>query len=175
MTAERGRLTTDALFQILGNSRRRFIIRHLYQTERPVDLKKLAALIAADEEGTTPEALTDEERQRVYVSLYQTHLPTLTESGLVSYDEDERLLSLDRRALEEHCADATNTWLVGYAAIALVGMLAGTVFSLGSLPGTIGNGWLLLGLSALLGALVAAQYVRRTRADTSECLLSLVE
>lgn len=175
MTTDGGRLTTDALFQILGNSRRRFIVRHLYQMERPVDLKELAALIAADEEGTTPEALTNEERQRVYVSLYQTHLPALTESGLVSYDEDERLLSLDRRALESHCADVRNTWLVGYAAIALVGMLAGAVVSFGSLAVGAGGGWLLLGLSALLGALVATQYVRRSRADTGKCLLSLVE
>ena len=175
MTADGGRLTTDTLFRILGNSRRRFIVQHLYQTERPVDLKELAALIAADEEGTTPEELTNEERQRVYVSLYQTHLPTLTESGLVSYDEDERLLSLDRRALETHCVDATNTWLVGYAAIALVGVLAGAVVSFGPLAAGAGGGWLLLGLSALLGVLVAAQYVRRTRTDTGECLLSLVE
>ncbi|SEO22561.1 hypothetical protein SAMN04487948_101195 [Halogranum amylolyticum] len=176
MTADGGRLSTDALFQILGNSRRRFIIRHLYRTNDPVDLKELARLIAAEEEGTTPEALTDEERQRVYVSLYQTHLPTLTESGLIEYDESERTLSIDRRALEAHCVEATaDRWLVGYAVVALVCALGGVVFSLGGVVGAGGASGFLLVVSLALAGLVIGQYLRRTRTFTRKCLLSLVD
>lgn len=175
MMVDGGRLSTDALFQILGNSRRRFIISHLYRADEPVDLKDLAALIAADEEETTLEAVTNEERQRVYVSLYQTHLPTLTESGLISYDENRRTLSLDRRALETHCVEAAaDTWLVGYAAVALAAALGGVAFSLGTSAGG-GASSLLLVVSLVLGSLVVAQYVRRRRTLTQKCLLSLVE
>lgn len=174
MMVDGGRLSTDALFQILGNSRRRFMISHLYRADEPVDLKELATLIAADEEGTTPEAVTNEERQRVYVSLYQTHLPTLTESGLVSYDENRHTLSLDRHALETHCVEAgADTWLVGYAAVALTAALGGVAFSLGAFAG--GAGSLLLVVSLVLAGLVVTQYVRRTRTLTQKCLLSLVE
>lgn len=176
MTADRERLSTDDLFQILGNPRRRFIIRHLYRANESVDLKELAALIAADEEGTTLEAVTNEERQRVYVSLYQTHLPTLTESGLVSYDETRRELSLDRRALDEHCVEpATDSWLVGYAALAVTGVLGGVAFSFGEFTVVGGANGALLAVSLVLAALVVAQYVRRSRTLTQNCLLSLVE
>lgn len=174
MVDEEG-LSTDTLFQILGNSRRRFIIRHLYQTDRPADLKELAALIAADEESTTLDEVTNEERQRVYVSLYQTHLPTLTDSGLVHYDDDERELTLNRHTLEAHCVEATaDSWLVGYAAVAVVGVFAGISLSFGQFTGG-GASSLLLVMSLVLAALVVAQYVRRTRALANECFLSFVE
>lgn len=173
MVDEEG-LSTDTLFQILGNSRRRFIIRHLYQTNRSTDLKELAALIAADEEETTLDEVTNEERQRVYVSLYQTHLPTLTDSGLVHYDEDERELTLDRHALEDHCVKSTtDSWLAGYAAVALVGVFTGVSLSFGPFSG--GAGSLLLVMSLVLATLVVAQYVQRTRTLASGCLLSFVD
>ncbi|SDM62917.1 hypothetical protein SAMN04487949_2321 [Halogranum gelatinilyticum] len=177
MTPDGGQLSTDALFQILGNSRRRFIIRQLYRTDRDLDLKELAAQIAAVEEGIAPEAVTNEERQRVYVSLYQTHLPTLTESGLIDYDEDRRTLSLRRNALEGHCVTPSSTpWLTGYAVVAAAGLLVGLAFSFGLLglpPSAAGTA--LTGLGVVLGALVAAQYARERRLAAKECLLSLVE
>nr|WP_225316448.1 transcriptional regulator [Haloferax sp. CBA1149] len=51
-------------------------------------------MVAARENETPVEDVTDEERQRVYISLYQTHLPKLESAGLVRYDEEERSVSL---------------------------------------------------------------------------------
>lgn len=177
MTPDSGQLSTDELFQILGNSRRRFIIRQLYRTEHELDLKELAARIAAVEENTTPEAVTNEERQRVYVSLYQTHLPTLTESGLVDYDDDRRTLSLNRHTLEGHCVTPSSSpWLAGYAVVAVVGLLAGLAFTFGLLGlSASATGTLLIGFAVVLGTLVVGQYVQERRLANTECLLSLVD
>lgn len=177
MMVDGGQLTTDALFQILGNSRRRFIIRQLYRADHELGLKELAAQIAAVEEGTSPEKITNEERQRVYVSLYQTHLPTLTDSGLVEYDNDQNTMSLNRAALEDHCVtQSTSPWLVGYAVVAIVGLLVGLAFTLNGLGMSLTMaGAALTGFSALLGLLVAVQYVQLRRRASAECLLSLVD
>lgn len=177
MTSDEGGLSTDALFQILGNARRRFIIRHLYSTNQEANLNELAALIAAKEEGTTPEAVTNAERQRVYVSLYQTHLPTLIDSGLVTYNENQRLLSVDRSALEEHCQESTvDAFLVGYATVAVIGLLASVALSIDAFAasGQLANALIVL-LSVALSGLVAAQYVRYSRTVKRECLLSIVD
>lgn len=169
-----GQLTTDALFQILGNSRRRFIISYLYREDDAVDLKRLAALIAANEEGLSADEVTNEERQRVYVSLYQTHLPTLTDSGLVSYDDENRLLTLNREALETHCANpSTESPLVWYAGLAVVGFIGGLVIALTAAVDASLAGVALLGFSVLLAGVVVRQYARQQR--TRQCLLSLID
>lgn len=176
MISDGGRLSTDALFQILGNARRRFVIRHLYRTNQDVSLTELAVLIAAREEGTTPDAVTNEERQRVYVSLYQTHLPTLVDSGLVTYDESSRLLTLDRCALEDHCEDPpVDGFLLAYATVAVVGLVASLSLSFGTFvaPGTLDTVAVLF--SVVLAGLVALQYVRHARTVNRECFLSIVE
>ncbi|KAB1191178.1 MULTISPECIES: winged helix-turn-helix domain-containing protein [Haloferax] len=87
-------LSKDELFRILSNSRRRQILYFLHRADEPITLKELAAMVASRENETTIEEVTDEERQRVYISLYQTHLPKLESAGLVRYDEEERNVSL---------------------------------------------------------------------------------
>lgn len=177
MIIDGGRLSTDALFQILGNSRRRFIIRHLYREQRPVDLKEMAARIAAEEEGTSVEDVTNEERQRVYVSLYQTHLPTLTDSGLVSYDDEQKTLLLDRQALEEHCVQPRgDQWLVGYGVVAAVELIVAIAYWSGVFGGSLALSFgLLLVMSLVLTGLVVGQYLAQRRAKMRECLIALVD
>lgn len=177
MMVDGGQLTTDALFQILGNSRRRFIIRQLYRTDRELGLKELAAQIAAVEEGVSPEEITNEERQRVYVSLYQTHLPTLTDSGLVDYDDDQHTMTLNRAALEDHCVTPSpSRWLVGYAVVSIVGLLVGLALILGLFGVSVTvAGAILTGFSVLLGLLVAVHFSQVRKQAATACLLSLVD
>ncbi|KTG27028.1 DUF7344 domain-containing protein [Haloferax profundi] len=87
-------LSKDELFRILSNSRRRQILYFLHRADEAISLKQLAAMVAARENETAVEDVTDEERQRVYISLYQTHLPKLESAGLVQYDEEERNVAL---------------------------------------------------------------------------------
>ncbi|UPV74145.1 hypothetical protein M0R89_16595 [Halorussus limi] len=100
------------MFDLLGNSRRRRILRHLLD-ERQITLTDLSARIAAWENDTPVADLTSRERKQVYSSLYQTHVPRLSEHGLVEYDSEERLVSLTgdadriRRFLEVEAPDRT--------------------------------------------------------------------
>ena len=65
-----------------------------------MELTELAEHIAAIENDTTVEDLTKQQRKRVYVSLYQTHVPKMEDAGLVEYDEDTTVLRLQARADE---------------------------------------------------------------------------
>ncbi|WP_435346392.1 DUF7344 domain-containing protein [Haloarchaeobius sp. HRN-SO-5] len=93
-------LSQDVVFDILSNSRRRFILSHLQQQDEPVGLMELANRIAAWENDTTVDQLTDKQSKRVYVSVYQTHVPKLESTGLIDYDPDTGLIRLSEQAKE---------------------------------------------------------------------------
>jgi DNA-binding transcriptional ArsR family regulator len=89
---ERVRLSRDVLFDLLRNSRRRQVMRYLGEHDH-ADIGELAEHIAAVENGTDPETLSSSERKRVYVSLYQSHLPKLAEADVVDYDKERGTVS----------------------------------------------------------------------------------
>jgi DNA-binding transcriptional ArsR family regulator len=78
---------TDEVFDVLGNARRRAVVRYLLE-HGEVEMGTLAERVAAEETGTTPEEVGREERRRIYISLYQSHLPKLADVGVASYDRD---------------------------------------------------------------------------------------
>ncbi|MFW6003914.1 MAG: DUF7344 domain-containing protein [Halanaeroarchaeum sp.] len=82
------RLSQDEAFDLLSSPRRRYVIHYLRQSGEPVELGHLADEVAAWENETSVEELTSQQRKRVYVSLYQTHVPKLEEFGIVEYDAD---------------------------------------------------------------------------------------
>lgn len=79
-------LPKDDLFHLLSNRRRRDALAYLAANENPVDMRDLAERIAAWEHDTTVENLTSDQRQRVYIALYQAHLPKLDEYGVIDYN-----------------------------------------------------------------------------------------
>ena len=87
-------LSKDEVFDILSKSRRRYVLYYLRETGEPVELGELAEELAAWENDTPVEDLTKQERKRVYVSLYQTHIQKLSEAGIVEYDPDTGMVSL---------------------------------------------------------------------------------
>lgn len=87
-------LSQDDVFDILSNSRRRYVLYYLRQAGEPVELDELARELAAWENDTTVDDLTKQQRKRVYVSLYQTHIQKLADAGIVDYDQDTGMLSL---------------------------------------------------------------------------------
>lgn len=84
-------LTPAQLFDVLGSQRRRTLIRALdkdFDGEAPVpDLAEYVA--AVENRHDDPDAVSREERKRVYVSLHQTHVPALVEMGVVRYRDDD--------------------------------------------------------------------------------------
>jgi hypothetical protein len=87
-------LSTDAAYNILSDQRRRYAIHHLKQSNTAVSVQDLAEQVAAWENEKPIEQLNSQERKRVYISLYQSHLSTLDEEGIIRYDKENGLVEL---------------------------------------------------------------------------------
>ncbi len=84
--AENYPLPEDELFHVLQNERRRAVLRYLDGTEDTVEMRAIAEQVAAWEHDTTVKQLSSDQRQRVYIALYQSHLDTLADAGIVEYE-----------------------------------------------------------------------------------------
>ncbi len=80
-------LPEDELFHVLQNERRRAVLRYLNGTEDTVQMRAIAEQVAAWEHDTTVDQLSSDQRQRVYIALYQSHLDTLADAGIVEYEK----------------------------------------------------------------------------------------
>jgi len=85
-------LPKDEIFEILRNKRRRYLLHYLKTYEAPVEIGDLATRIAAWECNEPVDAVTSDERKRVYTTLQQTHLPKMHEARIVEYDPDRGLV-----------------------------------------------------------------------------------
>lgn len=80
-------LSPDDIFHILQTNRRRDAISYLLDREGPVKMSDIAEHVSAKEHETTVRELTSTQRQRVYIPLYQSHLPKLDEKGVIDYNK----------------------------------------------------------------------------------------
>ncbi|MFC4436859.1 MULTISPECIES: DUF7344 domain-containing protein [Natrialbaceae] len=86
-SGETPKLSSDEIFHILQTNRRRDTIRYLLEEDGPVKMRDVAEYVAARENDTTVAKLSSTERQRVYIPLYQSHLPKLDEEGVIEYNQ----------------------------------------------------------------------------------------
>lgn len=93
-------LPPDDAFHLLQNSRRRAVLRYLLSNpdREQFVMRDVAEAVAAWEHETTVERITSSQRQRVYISLYQSHLPKLDKHGVVDYDQSRGSIRLAPRA-----------------------------------------------------------------------------
>jgi DNA-binding transcriptional ArsR family regulator len=84
----------DATFELLKNRRRRLVLRHLETASQPVSIGDLAEHVAAAENGIRRNELSSQQRKRVYISLYQSHLPKMDEADAIQFDQDRGTISL---------------------------------------------------------------------------------
>jgi hypothetical protein len=82
-------VSKDDAFHLLQNARRRAVLRFMaeHAEEDRFQMRDLAEEVAAWEHDTTVRQLTSDERQRVYIALYQSHLPKLDEHGIIAYNQ----------------------------------------------------------------------------------------
>ena len=169
-TRENG-LSQDELFSLLSNPRRRFILQYLNRNPERIRLQALATEVAAWENETDPEDLTDKEQKRLYVSLHQTHIPKLEAAGIVEYDSDTGEIQLtDRGSDVNRYLDAgapgdddSRRWGRYYLLIALFGAV---VYGLVTLSGgsVDQTGVMVIGVAwALLVVIALFQYVESGR------------
>lgn len=90
---DRVELSEDVVFDILRNERRRRTLEFLRDV-RTTSLSDLAEHVAARENDKPVRDLTSSERKRVYVSLYQCHLPKMAKAGVIDYDRSRGSIEL---------------------------------------------------------------------------------
>lgn len=119
-------LSRDAVFDLLSNRRRRFVLHRLQKNRSGIELGELATEIAAEENGVAPEELSAQQRKRTYVSLYQTHVPKLVEADVVTYDSESGMIQPTGRLKEIagyfQRERETIRWETAYLAIACLGI-----------------------------------------------------
>jgi hypothetical protein len=87
-SVETSMLPRDEIFHLLQNKRRRLVLRYLTEHGDDIEMREVAEQVAAWENDTTVAGLTSDARQRVYIALYQSHLPKLDENGVIEYDRN---------------------------------------------------------------------------------------
>jgi hypothetical protein len=88
------RLAKDVLFDLLKNQRRRDALTYLAANDGRTTLSDMAEHIAAKENDLPVESINSKQRKRVYIGLYQCHLPKLADAGVVDFDKDRGTIEL---------------------------------------------------------------------------------
>lgn len=87
-------LSLDVIFDMLSVERRRRVLRYLLTESEATTLSDLAEHIAAIENDKPEAALSSDERKRVYVGLYQCHLPRMADASVIDYESDRGTVEL---------------------------------------------------------------------------------
>lgn len=126
MSTNQQTLSQDTVFDLLSSARRRYIIYYLRQHGGEAAINEIASQIAVWENDIPEEELTSQDEKRVYVSLYQTHIPKLEEHGIVDYDSEtgqvyltDQAFQIDRYLGSEEREGLP--WQLLYLAVAVVG------------------------------------------------------
>jgi hypothetical protein len=165
----------DVVFDILSNRRRRYILSSLYQRDDPITLMDFANEIAAWENGVPPDEVTSDQQKRVYVSVYQTHVPKLQDAGVITYESDSGLIELTERAedLVQYLPVERRDeppWQLLYVGVTLVGLAVHLLGVFGVFPVAVGGFVVVLGVLAVAIAQFAYERLngRRERLNLIE-------
>ncbi|AGN01568.1 hypothetical protein L593_08115 [Salinarchaeum sp. Harcht-Bsk1] len=149
----------DEVFDLLSNHRRRYTLHYCKQAEEPVTTSDLAETVAAWELDKEVNELSSDERKRVYTSLQQTHLPTLADAGMITYEDHEVELTDDARKLEVYMdivPEGEIPWGIYYLGLSAVGfaVLGGVWADILPSDGVSAIGWagIVVGLFAVSAA-----------------------
>lgn len=160
-------LSETTIHSILQNERRRYVLEYLREHEQQTCLRDVVEWIADIEDDESPSSTNV--RNSVYVSLHQTHLPTLDEAGIIDYDESRKTITLQEQArdLVVYMEVMTNygiTWAAYYLGLAVLVLLLVVAAAIG-VPGftLLGAGKLAIGGLALVLGSGAYQYWNRFR------------
>ncbi len=98
---ESSALSLDDAFDILSNQRRRHVLLYLLRGgSESAELGELAEYVAARENDKDRSAVTSTERKRVYVGLYQNHLPRMDAVDVIEFDADRKQIQAGTHATD---------------------------------------------------------------------------
>jgi hypothetical protein len=158
---EEAELAETEIHDVLRNDRRRLTIECLREAEDGrLSVRDLAEQVATLETGQDPAPRN--KRQSVYVSLHQTHLPKLDDLGIVSYQSDAKMVTLqDRiRQVEVYMEIVPRyglSWGEYYFALGLLGMLTSLAVLLG-VPGVAALGITVVASGFFVVLMLSATY-----------------
>lgn len=95
-----GTLPLDQVFGILKNQRRRHVLKYLKEADGEVTLSEVAEQISAWENDKDVSQISSSERKRVYVGLYQCHLPKMDAMDIVSFNKPRGIIELGKNTDE---------------------------------------------------------------------------
>ena len=87
-------LPKDTVFMLLKNRRRRDVLRYLKRNGGETTLDQLAEHIAARENDIDESRLSSAQRKRVYIGLYQAHLPKMDDADVIAFDKHRGTIRL---------------------------------------------------------------------------------
>lgn len=104
VTSTPASLSTDTLFNVLANQRRRYVLHALKEHETPLSLAALATKVAALENERPGTEIPRDEHERVHASLWHSHVPKLDDAGIVEFDRESDTVTLaeDTKTLEPY-------------------------------------------------------------------------
>lgn len=149
-------LSKDDIFDVLSNRRRRDILQYLKSHDGHATTSELAEFIAAKENETSVRGITSRQRKRVYVGVYQNHLPRMAKLGVIDYEKNRGNVRLGEafEQVEPYLTDDADPRIrmIG-GGVGLFGAAAVLFGFLGLLP-VSGSHVLAMGLLCLIVVLV---------------------
>lgn len=79
-------LESDHVYEVLSHARRRYLCYSLLG-DAEWTLTDLATKIAGWENDIPERAVTEQQREQVYIALYHAHVPKLVEQNVVAFDD----------------------------------------------------------------------------------------
>jgi DNA-binding transcriptional ArsR family regulator len=133
-------LSRDLIFDLLSSPRRRMALYYLRERGGSSTVTELAEDIASLEYEVPVEELSRQQRKRVYVSLYQTHIPKLDDAGIVHYDDTSEVVLTDKaRHIDTYLsADKEGGYPWHYHYLALAVLSAGLFVRSAVIDGPVG-------------------------------------
>jgi hypothetical protein len=134
-------LPLDAVYDALGNERRRTTIEYLLNEDPPISIEPLAKAVASRENDIPVDELDSMDRKKAYVGLYQCHLPRMDDAGIITFDKKsgminrgvhfEQIKSVLNPEIEKSDRKNSFAWVsIVAATVGLTAMLAGGTASL---------------------------------------------
>ncbi|NHN43166.1 hypothetical protein G9C85_16225 [Halorubellus sp. JP-L1] len=155
-------LPLETVFDVLRNERRQHVLAYVaVGDEEPAKIGDLAEHIAAIENGVPVNRLSSQQRKRVYVALYQCHLPKMANADIVDFDKDRGTVrdgeNLDqiRPYLDVTDTDENSPMPVHYLAFTGAAVLAYVLSVLVAPGGALAGGIVLF---AAIVAVLAVEY-----------------
>lgn len=160
-------ISTDEVFALLSNERRRRVLRFLSENGGEIKLRELATTIAAEENGVEPVEVTYKQRKRLYTSLYQSHLPRMERSGVIRHDRNSGLVTLtpvadDFDAYLEVVGENEFTWSEFYLGLTALFAAITLAYGTGTSPFDVFGPAVVMATMTLLLCVTAVVHVRYT-------------